>query len=97
LLPIAVVVALKVADAAPAATMTDAGTVRVELLLARVTLALVGAGCVKVTVQVLEAFGPRLIGLHESDDTSTGAITEETDKLIGDVEVPFRVAETITI
>jgi hypothetical protein len=33
------VVALKVADAAPAATVTDVGTVRLELLLASETLA----------------------------------------------------------
>jgi hypothetical protein len=26
-----------------------------------------------VTVQVLEAFGPRLVGLHDKEDTSTDA------------------------
>jgi len=45
LLLIAAVVALKVADAAAAATLTEAGTVRVELVLVSVTLAPpVGAG-----------------------------------------------------
>ena len=45
LLAIVAVVALKVADIAPAVTATDAGTVRVELLLDSVTLAPpVGAG-----------------------------------------------------
>jgi hypothetical protein len=32
-----------------------------------------GATLLNVTVQVLEAFGPRLVGLHPSDDTTTGA------------------------
>jgi hypothetical protein len=46
-------VAVKVADVAAAATMTDAGTVRVELVLVRVTEAPpVGAAPFRVTVQV---------------------------------------------
>ena len=74
LLAIVVVVALKVADVAPAVTATEVGTVRVELLLDNVTLAPpVGAGCVKVTVQVLEAFCPRLVGVHAREDINTGA------------------------
>jgi len=68
------VVALKVAVVAAAATVTDAGTLRVELVFDNVTLAPpLGAGCVRVTVQVLEAFGPRVAGLHASEDSSTGA------------------------
>jgi hypothetical protein len=74
LLLIVVVVALNVAEVAAAATVTDAGTVRVELVFVRVTLAPpVGAAWVKVTVQLLEAFGPKLVGLHDNEDTSTGA------------------------
>jgi hypothetical protein len=74
LLPIIVVVAPKVAEVAAAATVTEAGTVRVELVFVRVTLAPpVGAGWVKVTVQVLEAFCPRLAGLQASEETRTGA------------------------
>jgi hypothetical protein len=73
LLLMVVVVALKVAVVA-AATVTDAGTVRTELVLVKVTLAPpVGAACVRVTVQVLEEFGPTLVGLQTSEDTSTGA------------------------
>ena len=65
----AAVVALKVADMAAAATVTDAGAVRVALLLVRVTAAPpVGAACVRVTVQVLEELGPRLVGLHASKE-----------------------------
>jgi hypothetical protein len=74
LLAIVVVVALKVTDVAPAATVTDEGTVRVELLLDNVTLAPpVGAGCVRATVQVLKVFGPRLVGVQTSEDINTGA------------------------
>jgi hypothetical protein len=68
------VVALKVAEVAAAATVTDAGTLRVELLFVRATVAPpVGAGCVNVTVQVLEEPGPRLVGLQAREETSTGA------------------------
>ena len=67
------VVAGKVAEDAVAPTVTDAGTVNAELLLDSVTFTLVGVACVKVTVQVLEAFGPRLVGLQETAEISTGA------------------------
>jgi hypothetical protein len=75
LLLMAAVVALKVAEVAAAATVTEAGTVRVELELDSVTEAPpLGAGWVKVTVQVLEEFGPKLVGLHASEDTRTGVM-----------------------
>jgi len=68
------VVALNAAEVAPPTTVTDAGTVRAELLLDRLRPAPpVGAAWVKDTVQVLEELGPRLVGLHANDDTSTGA------------------------
>jgi hypothetical protein len=74
LLLMAAVVALKVAEVAAAATVTDAGTVRVALVLVRVTLAPpVGAGWVRVTVQELEELGPRLVGLQVSEETRTDA------------------------
>jgi len=73
-LAMAPVVTLKVAVVAAAATVTEAGTVRTALLLVKVTRAPpVGAGLFRVTVQVLEELGPRLVGLHEIDDISTGA------------------------
>ena len=74
MLAMATVVALKLTQVAAAATVTDAGTVSVEFVLVRVTIAPpVGAGWVRVAVQVLEAFGPRLVGLQASEETSTGA------------------------
>ena len=72
MLPMATVVALNVAVVAAAATTTDTGTVRVASVLVKVTVAPpVGAAWVRVTVQVLEEFGPRVLGLHASDETST--------------------------
>jgi hypothetical protein len=68
------VVALKVAVVAPAGTVTGAGTVRYGLLSVSVTSAPpTGAALVRVTVQVLEPFCPRLVGLHTSDDTAIEA------------------------
>jgi len=68
------VVALKGADVAAAGTVTEAGTVRVELVFVRVTIAPpAGAALVKVTVQVVEALGPTLLGLQASEETSTEA------------------------
>ena len=67
-------VALKGAEVAPAGTVTDAGTVTVALVFVRVTIAPpAGAAFVKVTVQVPEEFGPRLLGLQASEETSTEA------------------------
>jgi hypothetical protein len=73
-LAIAAVVTLKVAVVAAAATATEPGTVRVALVLFSGMLAPPpGATLVSVTVQVLDAFGPRLAGLQKSEETSTGA------------------------
>jgi hypothetical protein len=74
LLAMVAVVTLNVTDVAAAATVTEAGTVRVALEFARVTLAPpVGAAWVRVTVQVLEELAPMLAGLQASDETTTGA------------------------
>ena len=68
------VFAVKLAVVALADTVTDAGTVRVVLLLLSVTVAPpAGAAGAKVTVQVLEAFCPRLVGLHATDEVMTAA------------------------
>jgi len=70
----AAVVALKGADVAAAATVTEAGTVSVELVFVRLTIAPpAGAALVRVTVQVVEELGPRLLGLQASEETSADA------------------------
>ena len=67
-------VALKIAVVAPAGTVTIGGTVSSVSLLESVTVdPPEGAACVNVTVHVLTALCPRLIGLHAKVDTSTGA------------------------
>jgi len=74
LLLTAAVVAVKFADMAAAATVTEGATVSVALEFESVTLAPpAGAGWVRVTVQALEALAPMLPGLQVSDETSTDA------------------------
>ena len=90
----AAVVPLKLAEVAAAATVTDAGTVSVALVLVRVTLAPpVGAPWVKVTVQVLEELGPRLVGLQAREETRTGA----TRLMVAVFELLPRVAVTVAL
>ena len=70
----AAAVALNVAEVAPAATVTDAGTVSEALLLASVALdPPAGAVWVRVTVHALTAPWPRLAGVQATPETSTGA------------------------
>ncbi len=90
----AAAVALKVAVVAPAATVTNAGTVSEALLLASVTLnPPVGAVWVSVTVQVLTALCPRLVGLQAAPETSTGA----SRLMVAVCELPPRVAVTVAL
>jgi hypothetical protein len=66
-------VTLNVAEVAPAPTVTEAGTCKVELEVeSAMTAPPVGADWLRVTVHVLEAFEPRLVGLHETAETNTG-------------------------
>jgi hypothetical protein len=66
----AAAVALKLAVVAPEGTVTDAGTESEALLLPRVTTdPPIGAACERVTVHVLTALWPRLLGLQASVDT----------------------------
>jgi hypothetical protein len=72
-------VTLNVAEVAPAPTVTDAGTFKVELVFESATTAPpVGAGWLRVTVHVLEAFEPRLAGLHQIAETDTDGATRLT-------------------
>jgi hypothetical protein len=71
---VAAAVALNVAVVAPEATVTDAGTVSEALLLARATFEPPeGAAWASVTIHVLTALCPRLVGLHAKVDRRTGA------------------------
>jgi hypothetical protein len=68
----AAVVTLNVPEAAEAEIVTDVGTVSAVLLFDRAMLAPpAGAACDRLTVQVLDAFGPRLAGLQVSEEIST--------------------------
>ena len=91
---VAAAVALKVAVVAPAATVTDAGTASEGLLLASVTLAPpVGAFSVSVTVHVLTALCPRLVGLQATPETRTGV----SRLIVAVCELLPRVAVTVAL
>ena len=88
----AAAVAVKVAVVAPAATVTEAGTVSRVLLLASVTAAPPErAGWVVVTVQELVALWPRLVGVQTTPDTSTGA----SRPMAAVCELPLKDAVTV--
>lgn len=54
------------------ATVTEEGTVRMELLLVKVMEAPpLGARWVRATVQVVDASDPRLAGVQSTDETRT--------------------------
>jgi hypothetical protein len=85
---------LNVAEVAAAATVTDAGTVSIALLFDTLTIAPpVGAALLRLTVQVLEALGPRLLGLQPSAVTDTGA----TRLTLALAELPLYVAVTVAL
>ena len=90
----AAAVALNIAVVAPAATVTDAGTMSEALLLVKVTLEPpVGAVWVSVTVQMLTALCPRLAGLQPAPETSTGA----SKLIVAVLELLPRVAVTVAL
>ena len=75
LLLMAAVVAEKAAEVAAAAIVTAAGTVRMVLLFERVmTAPPLGATWDRVTVQVLDEFGPRLAGVQTREETRLAGI-----------------------
>ncbi len=73
-LRMAVVLALNVAVAPLAGTVTEAGTASAELVLDRLTTAPpAGEGWVSAIVQAVEVLGPIFDGVHSTEETSTVA------------------------
>jgi len=90
----AAVVAAKVADAAPAGTVTDAGTVRVALLLVRVMAAPpAGATPVSVTVQVELLELCRVAGRQDSEATVGKTLPPVTIPPVAKSTMPSPVGE----
>jgi hypothetical protein len=90
----AAVVTLNVAAVAEAARVTEVGTVSAELVLDRRMLAPpTGAGCDRLTVQVVDAFGPMLVGLQVSEETST----DVTRLTMVFAELPLYVAVIVAL
>jgi hypothetical protein len=87
----AAAVAEKVAAELPAATATEAGTVRAVEELDSATVA--APALVNVTVQVALAAPERLAGRHESDVTWVEAASERD----ADLELPLSKAVRVTI
>ncbi len=72
--PRAPVVRVNVAELAAGATVTDAGMVTNALVLDNAIAApAAGAGWLRVTVQAVDAFGPRLVEVQESAERPLGA------------------------
>ena len=91
---VAAAAALKTAVVPPAATVTDAGTESNLLLLDSATLdPPAGAAWVSVTVQVLTALCPKLVGLHATPDTKTDAVR----LIVAVCELLPRVAVTVAL
>jgi hypothetical protein len=86
LLVIVPAVAAKLAELAPVATLTEAGTVNAAALLASVTtIPPAPAGCEIVTMQVDVAPELRLVGLHDRKVTVVAA----TSEIDADCELPL--------
>ena len=83
-------VTVNVADVAPAATAIDAGVVSSELLSDSVTVVLAVAALLNVTVQVLAALEPRVVGVQASEESVTAAARE----MVAVFETPLSVAVT---
>jgi hypothetical protein len=86
LLAIVPAVAVKFAEVAPVATLTEAGTVNAAALLDSVTaIPPAPAGCEIVTLQVDVPPELRLVGLHDSNLTTVCA----TSEIDADCELPL--------
>lgn len=86
--------AVKLAVVALAVTLTDAGTLTVDVLDEMFTLAPpLGAAVESVTVQVLLPFDDNMLGTHWTDERLVGA----TSTMFVVCEMPLRVAVTVPL
>jgi hypothetical protein len=84
-------VAVKVAVADPAATATDSGTVSAAVLLDSVTVPPLVLD--SVTVHVLDPPVPRVAGVHDSELTTTAAVSEIDATRV----LPFNAAISVAV
>ena len=70
--------------------VTEAGVVSSELLSDSVTVVLAVAALLNVTVQVLAALEPRVVGVQASEESVTAAARE----MVAVFETPLSVAVT---
>ena len=90
----AAVVAAKVPVVDPAATATDAGTVSALAVFVRVTVAPpAGAAWFRVTVHVLDALGPKLLGAQLNDE----GVGRATTFTVVVAETLFKVAVSVAV
>lgn len=83
---------VNVAVGVPAETVTEAGVVRTALLSERLSTTVALVALFKVTVQVLDAPDPNVMGAHAKEESTTGE-----ERLIAAVfEIPLKVAVTVT-
>ena len=87
--------AVKLAELAPAATVTEDGAVNRALLEANATAdPPVGAAALSATVHVVEAPDARLAGLHSREDTVAAGAASTIEAVC---ELPLRVAVMVTV
>ena len=83
-------VTVNVPAVAPVVMETDAGVVSSELLSDSVTVVLAVAALLNVTVQVLAALEPRVVGVQASEESVTAAARQ----MVAVFETPLSVAVT---
>jgi hypothetical protein len=89
--------AVKVAEDLVAATFTEAGTLKTELVSESATvIPPVGAALEMVTVQVLLAFDARVVGLQVREETDTVAVAA-VRLIVALAEVPLRLAVRLAV
>jgi len=89
---------VKVVDVEPAGTVTEVGAVSAELLdVRRTTAPPGGATPLRMIVQVIDAPGETLEGLHARDAAVTGGAVGGTRVRMALAELPVRVAVIVAV